>query len=134
MPFTSDPSTHRQCFNVTIVDDDIVENLEDFFLNLTLAESTVPVRVDPDTTMIEIDDRDDGKFRISSSLVTSYAFNHQFQLFLLDLWTPLHPWMKVLAHSCCVSAFSRTFSSCQQILSSLWISFLLKILQVQQYG
>ena len=58
-PFTSDPSTHRQCFNVTIIDDGAIENSEDFFLNLTLAgNSTIPVMVTPDTSRMEIIDRD----------------------------------------------------------------------------
>ena len=59
MIFTSDPSTHRQCFNVTIKDDEDIESNEDFFLNLTLAGNpTVPVIVNPDTSMVEIIDTD----------------------------------------------------------------------------
>ena len=59
MPFTSDPSTHRQCFNVTIIDDGALEDTEIFSLNLTLVGgSTVPVIVDPDTSVVEITDRD----------------------------------------------------------------------------
>ena len=57
--FTSDPTTHRQCFNVTIVADGMLEATETFTLNLTLVEgSTVPVVVDPDTSVVEITDVD----------------------------------------------------------------------------
>ena len=57
--FTSDPSTHRQCFNVTITDDEAIESNEDFFLNLTLVgDPTVPVLVNPDTSVVEIIDID----------------------------------------------------------------------------
>ena len=57
--FTSDPSTHRQCFNVTIIDDDAVETSERFNLSLTLADGfNIPVIVDPDTSEVEIIDND----------------------------------------------------------------------------
>ena len=56
-PFTSDPTTHRQCFNVTIIADGVLEATETFSLTLTLVEgSTVPVVVDPDTSVVEITD------------------------------------------------------------------------------
>ena len=58
MPFNSDPSTHKQCFNVTIINDGALEDTEIFSLNLTLVGSTVPVVVDPDTSVVEITDRD----------------------------------------------------------------------------
>ena len=59
MSFTSDPSTHRQCFNVTIVDDEALEDTENFFLNLTLAgNSTVPIIINPDMSEVEITDND----------------------------------------------------------------------------
>ena len=59
MPFTSDPSTHRQCFNVTIIDDEALEDTERFNLDLTLAGgSTVPVVVDPTVSEVEIIDID----------------------------------------------------------------------------
>ena len=62
-PFTADPSTHRQCFNVTIINDEALEDTERFNLNLTLAGgSTVPVVVDPDISEVEISD-EDGLFR-----------------------------------------------------------------------
>ena len=58
-PFTEDPTTHRQCFNVTITDDGVLEATETFSLNLTLVEgSTVPVVVDPDMSVVEITDED----------------------------------------------------------------------------
>ena len=60
MAFTSDPSTHRQCFNVNITDDLILEDTERFSLTLTLADSNVPVVVIPDVSEVEIID-DDGK-------------------------------------------------------------------------
>ena len=57
--FTSDPSTHRQCFNVTIIDDDAVEISERFNLSLNLAGGfNIPVIVDPDTSEVEIIDND----------------------------------------------------------------------------
>ena len=60
MPFTSDPSTHRQCFSVNITDDRALEDTENFFLNLTLVEnSTVPVVIIPDSAQVNIID-DDG--------------------------------------------------------------------------
>ena len=59
MPFTSDPSTHRQCFNVTIIDDDVLEDTERFTLRLSLVEgSSVPVIVLPDVSAVEIEDED----------------------------------------------------------------------------
>ena len=59
MPFTSDPSTHRQCFNVTINDDETLESTENFNVSLTLAEgSTVAVVVSPDISVVEINDND----------------------------------------------------------------------------
>ena len=58
VPFTSDPSTHRQCFNVTIIDDEVLEDAERFNLSLTLDGSSVPLRVNPDVSEVEIVDRD----------------------------------------------------------------------------
>ncbi len=59
MAFTSDPSTHRQCFNVTIIDDSAVENAERFNLSLILVDGfNVPVIVDPDISEVEIIDND----------------------------------------------------------------------------
>ena len=64
MAFTSDPSTHRQCFNVNITDDLALEDTERFSLTLTLADgSNVPVVVDPDVSEVEIID-DDGLFSV----------------------------------------------------------------------
>ena len=57
--FTSDPSTHRQCFEVNITDDGVLEDTERFNLLLTLADgSNVPVLVDPDVSEVEIIDVD----------------------------------------------------------------------------
>ena len=59
VPFTSDPSTHRQCFNVTITDDDALEDTERFNLSLSLADGfTVPVMIIPDSSEVEIQDND----------------------------------------------------------------------------
>ena len=59
MAFTSDASTHRQCFNVTIIDDEALEDTERFNLSLTLADgANVPVVVDPDVSEVEIIDKD----------------------------------------------------------------------------
>ena len=60
MSFTSDPSTHRQCFDVNITDDEALEDTENFFLNLTLgANATFPVVIIPDSAQVNIID-DDG--------------------------------------------------------------------------
>ena len=59
MPFTSDPSTHRQCFDVTIFDDNILEDTETFNLTLSLVSgSSVPVTILPDVSEVEIVDED----------------------------------------------------------------------------
>ena len=59
MAFTSDLSTHRQCFNVNITDDEALEDTERFSLTLTLADgSNVPVVVNPDVSEVEIVDED----------------------------------------------------------------------------
>ena len=76
MPFTSDPSTHRQCFNVTIIEDGTLEDVEIFSLNLTLVGgSTVPVVVDPDTSIVEIIDRDRKHF-CEDSTVKFHVYSH----------------------------------------------------------
>ena len=54
----------QQCFNVTIVDDDVYELREDFFVNLTTSEPLVTLM--PTTTVVMIDD-EDGTF--SGSIV-----------------------------------------------------------------
>ena len=59
MAFTSDPSTHRQCFEVNIIDDEVLENTERFSLSLGLAQGNIPVIVSPDISEVEILD-DDG--------------------------------------------------------------------------
>ena len=65
VPFTSDPSTHRQCFNVTILDDDALEDTEDFFLSLSLAGNTsLPVVVDPAISEVDITDEDCNHFTL----------------------------------------------------------------------
>ena len=58
--FTSDPSTHRQCFEINITDDLILEDTEDFSLQLSLAQggSNVPVSINPDESTVEIIDDD----------------------------------------------------------------------------
>ena len=57
--FTSDPSTHKQCFEVNIIDDGALEDTEDFSLQLSLAEgSNIPVSVSPDESTVEISDND----------------------------------------------------------------------------
>ena len=61
MPFTSDPSTHRQCFEVNIIDDEALEDTERFSLDLGLARGNIPVIVSPDISEVEILD-DDGKY------------------------------------------------------------------------
>ena len=59
VPFTSDPTTHRQCFNVTITDDLVLEDTEFFSLSLSLAGgSTIPVTISPSVSTVEITDND----------------------------------------------------------------------------
>ena len=59
MPFTSNPSTHRQCFNVTISEDQVLEDTELFSLHLALAGgATIPVTISPDVSTVEITDND----------------------------------------------------------------------------
>ena len=57
--FTSDPSTHRQCLDVNIIDDQGLEDAERFSLSLGLAGGNIPVIVSPDISEVEILD-DDG--------------------------------------------------------------------------
>ena len=58
--FTSDPSTHRQCFNVSITNDEVLEDMESFFLRLALVDgSTIPVNISPNMSNVDITD-DDG--------------------------------------------------------------------------
>lgn len=59
--FTSDSSTHRQCFNVTIIDDQELEISERFSLNLNLSQvtgHTLNITVFPDVSIVEITDED----------------------------------------------------------------------------
>ena len=62
MNFTSDPSTHRQCFNVSIIDDGVLEDTEGFSLNLTLNETftiqRLNILINPDFSLVEIADED----------------------------------------------------------------------------
>ena len=56
--FTSDRSTHRQCFDVTISDDGLLEDTERFNLSLSLDGSTVPVTISPNSSVVEVVDQD----------------------------------------------------------------------------
>ena len=76
MAFTSDPSTHRQCFNVTITDDGALEDTERFSLHLTLADSNVPVVVNPDVSEMEIVDEDSKHFTGARVGLLLVIFNH----------------------------------------------------------
>ena len=58
MLFTSDRSTHRQCFNVTISDDGLLEDTERFNLSLSLDGTTVPVTIAPNSSVVEVVDQD----------------------------------------------------------------------------
>ena len=76
MPFTSDPSTHRQCFDVTIIDDQVLEDTEGFSLSVTLAgDSSVPVVIRPDVSEVDIVN-EDGKD------LTSLGYMFYFQCLL----------------------------------------------------
>jgi hypothetical protein len=61
--FTSNSSSHRQCFNVDIIDDAVLEDTERFSLHLTLDETSVGMQrlniiIDPDISLVEIIDAD----------------------------------------------------------------------------
>ena len=53
---TFGPGVDRNCFNVTIIDDDSYEVREDFFVNLTTSEPLVTVM--PMSTVVRINDLD----------------------------------------------------------------------------
>ena len=55
-PFNTD--NRRQCFNVTIVNDDDAENAEDFTLTIRNAVPSASVNVTPDVATVTILDRD----------------------------------------------------------------------------
>ena len=59
MQFTENPSTHRQCFDVNINNDQFLEDTEQFSVVLSLVEgSNVPVDVQPPVSEVEIRDDD----------------------------------------------------------------------------
>ena len=70
--FTSDPTTHRQCFNITITNDAVLEDTERFSLRLSLAEANIDVMVSPDISEVEIIDND--------CKYISYYFDNYFLL------------------------------------------------------
>ena len=77
VPFTSDPSTHRQCFDVTIINDDVLEDTEGFSLSLTLAgDSSVPVVVRPDVSEVEIVDGDGRNFTTYLTMIHLFCYFH----------------------------------------------------------
>ena len=49
----------RQCHSVRIVDNEICEDMEHFFSNLTLVSGIPRITVDPDGAKVIIDDTDD---------------------------------------------------------------------------
>ena len=53
------PGMLQDCFNVTIIDDDLYENPEEFFANITTIETQV--NISPMTTVITIIDNDGTK-------------------------------------------------------------------------
>ena len=66
-------STHRQCFNVTIMDDETLEDTEQFTLNLTLAAITgreVNITIDPSISVVEIIDEEGELLTISSAILS----------------------------------------------------------------
>ena len=74
VPFTEDPFTHQQCFNVTIIDDELLEDMERFSFNLSLVEgSTHLVNVFPSVSEVEIvdDDRKQHKAKYTAIAVHS---------------------------------------------------------------
>ena len=135
VPFTSDPSTHRQCFNVTITDDEALEETERFSLLLDLSgEPSVPVVVAPNISVVDVLD-DDGLhiqyLHLLATLPRVFFLCAYLQRFLLDLREFLHLFMKamtllssvlssLLRLTCfqltSISAFLLIFSQCQEQL------------------
>lgn len=61
VPFTFIGSTHRQCFDVTIIDDKALEDTEVFSLNLAIGNTTgqeLNITVKPNFSLVEIKDQD----------------------------------------------------------------------------
>ena len=61
MNFTSNPSSFRQCFDVNITDDEVLEDTERFSLRLTLNDTSgqrLNIIIDPDVSSVEIVDTD----------------------------------------------------------------------------
>ena len=59
--FTSNPSSFRQCFDVNITDDEVLEDTERFSLRLTLNDTSgqrLNIIIDPDMSSVEIVDTD----------------------------------------------------------------------------
>lgn len=98
LSFTSDPKTHRQCFNITINDDAVSEYTENFFLSLTLdANYSVPVIIHPPISQVDIKD-DDRKLLLVVNIIIVDHYDLDFvQLFLLDLRRHSFLSMKMLA-------------------------------------
>ena len=130
LAFTSDSATHRQCFNVTIIADGVLEATETFSLNLTLVEgSTVPVVVDPDTSVVEITDVNCKDFRSNNNKAYIFIILLLIQLSLLDLRETSPLLMKELAHlitSVCESSLILTYF--QHTLTSVSLLPLLRCL------
>ncbi len=66
IPSTTSTSPRRECFGITIRDDDIDEDTESFTVNLALAEGTSGVIVYPNITEIFILDDDGNLISISN--------------------------------------------------------------------
>ena len=55
-PFNN--GTRSQCFNITIINDNLFEQTENFTLMVTLFDVTQPVMISPNEAIIEIEDND----------------------------------------------------------------------------
>ena len=83
MNFTSSSSSFRQCFDVNITDDEILEDTETFSLHLTLNDTSgqrLNIIINPDVSSVEIVDTD-GTSPTNNRAMYSINF---IMLFILD--------------------------------------------------
>ena len=69
-----DENTQSNSVTVTIIDDDIVENVEDFFAALMTTDSAVDLA--PNMTTVNIIDLDDGKPLANYFLLSMHIMRH----------------------------------------------------------
>ena len=75
-----EPTTPRQCFNVSLVSDGLVEGAETVTLNVTLDTNVFSIRdVTPNTTDIVIIDQD-GELSASYCIIASFVYFYTCRL------------------------------------------------------